>query len=340
MEDKNQDIEMLVKAFVKGTITEDGLSQLKNWVHESETNREYVRDVREIIFSQNVLDDHTHYDVEAAIKRFHQYVSESQSDKVSQSVAPVPIVPLWKKIVRIAAIILLLILPVFTYYIGHHRVEQHFAKVVVEAPDGSQLNLVLPDGTTVRLNSGSRLSYSQGYGIVDRNLTLSGEGYFKVHHNSRFPFIIKTRGLVLNDLGTEFNIRNYTDDDQASVNLFHGSVEIHSEIHPSGSVFMVPGECVVLNKRTGKMLKTKCEVDINSALDMNDLNFINMRIDDIAKQLSRSYGIKIIVSDSVKERRFYGFFNRKEDTLNKILEVMSNTDLIKYKKVRDKYVIY
>jgi hypothetical protein len=124
------------------------------------------------------------------------------------------------------------------------------------------------------------------------------------------------------------------------VSLFHGSVEIYNEIHPSKPIRMAPGECLTLNKLTGKVLKMKNDVDEGSAQAMNDLNFINMRIDDIARQLSRSYGINIGVADSVRDHRFYGFFNRKEDTLNKILEVMSSTDLIKYKRMKDKYVIY
>ncbi len=340
MENINPEIEVLIDAFVKGTITEGDFSRLENWAHQSEAHRKYVCDVREVVFSHNVMSDHTHYDVKAAIERFHQHISKSQSNNVPQSAVSISITPLWKKIVRIAAIILLLILPFFTYYMGHQRVERQFAEVFMEAPDGSQLNLILPDGTKVRLNSGSRLSYSQGYGIVDRKLTLSGEGYFKVHHSDKLPFIINTKGLVLQDIGTEFNIRDYKEDEQASVNLFHGSVEIHNEVLPSKSVFLNTGECLTLNKRTGKVLKTKNDGDESSAQTMNDLNFINMRIDDIAKQLSRSYGINIEVADSVKDRRFYGFFNRKEDTLNKILEVMSGTDLIRYKRVKDKYIIF
>jgi ferric-dicitrate binding protein FerR (iron transport regulator) len=340
MENINPEIEVLIDAFVKGTITEGDFSRLENWAHQSEAHRKYVCDVREVVFSHNVVSDHTHYDVKAAIERFHQHISKSQSNNVPQSAISISITPLLKKIFRIAAIILLLILPFFTYYVGHQRVEQQFAKVIMEAPDGSQLDLTLPDGTSVRLNSGSRLSYSQGYGIVDRKLTLSGEGYFKVHHSDKLPFIIKTKGLVLQDIGTEFNIRDYKEDEQASVNLFHGSVEIHNEVLHSKSVFLNPGESLTLNKRTGKVLKTKNDADMNPAQAMNDLNFINMRIDDIAKLLSRSYGIKIEVADSVRNRRFYGFFNRKEDTLNKILEVMSGTDLIRYKRVKDKYIIF
>jgi ferric-dicitrate binding protein FerR (iron transport regulator) len=340
MENINQEIEVLVNAFVKGTITEGDFSRLEAWAHQSESNRQYVRDVREIIFSQNVLNDRIHYDVEAAIGRFHQHISKSWSDQVPQSAVSISVVSFWKKVVRIAAVILLLILPAFTYYVGHHKIEQQFAEVVMEAPDGSQLNLTLPDGTKVRLNSGSRLSYSQGYGIVDRKLTLSGEGYFKVHHSNKLPLTIKTKGLILQDLGTEFNIRDYKEDEQASVNLFHGSVEIYNDVHPSKPIRMAPGECLTLNKLTGKVLKMKNDVDEGSAQAMNDLNFINMRIDDIARQLSHSYGINIGVADSVRDRRFYGFFNRKEDTLNKILEVMSGTDLVRYKRVKDKYIIF
>ena len=340
MEDINQEIEVLINAFVKGTITEGDFSRLENWAHQSEAHRKYVCDVREVIFSHNVMSDHTHHDVKAAIERFHQHISKSQLSNMPQSAVSISITPLWKKIVRIAAIILVLILPFLTYYVGHQRVEQQFAKVIMEAPYGSQLDLTLPDGTTVRLNSCSRLSYSQGYGIVDRELTLSGEGYFKVHHSGKLPFIIKAKGLVLQDIGTEFNIRDYKEDEQASVNLFHGSVEIYNDVHPSKPIRMAPGECMTLNKRTGKVLRTKNDADMNSAQAMNDLNFINMRIDDIAKQLSRSYGINIEVVDSVRNRRFYGFFNRKEDTLNKILEVMSGTDLVRYKRVKDKYIIF
>jgi ferric-dicitrate binding protein FerR (iron transport regulator) len=192
----------------------------------------------------------------------------------------------------------------------------------------------------VRLNSGSQLRYSQGYGIVDRKLVFSGEGYFKVHHNRKFPFLIETKGLALKDIGTEFNIRNYADDNYINVNLFHGSVEIHNKIHPSIPVLMSPGECLILDKRNGKIQKGECGVDMDSAFMMNDLNFIDMDMSDIAKQLTRSYGVDIEVANKVQHRRFYGFFNRKDDSLNEILKVISSTGLVRYTQRQGKYLIY
>lgn len=340
MNDITPDIEQLVDALVKGTITEEELSQLEAWAHLSEANRQYVRDVRELFFTESVLQNTTPYDVSAAIARFRHRQTASAPQEEGSTVGVATRLPLWRKIVRIAAVILLLILPVSAYYLGHQQVEKQFASVTMEAPAGSQLNLILPDGTRVRLNSGSVLRYSQGFGITDRKLVLSGEGYFEVNHNGNLPLWIQTKGMALKDLGTEFNVCNYADDEQASVALFHGSVEVTNEIRHSRPVLMAEGESLTLNKRTGELVKTRGNMDENSARGMNDLNFVDMRVADIAKQLSRSYGIRIEVTADAGNRRFYGFFNRKEDTLNKILEVMSSTDLIKYKRVKDKYVIY
>lgn len=338
MKNIDQNIEDIANAFVKGNITKEELSHLESWAHQSEANRCYVRDLFEIFFSQTVLNDRTNYNIELAIKRFYKHISKSQSDRKIRSV--VLVAASWKRIIYIAAIILLIFLPIFTYYLAHNKVNSQFAEMVVKVPNGSQLDIVLSDGTKVRLNSGSRLSYSQGYGIVDRKLVFSGEGYFEVHHNSKLPFLIETKGLTLKDLGTKFKIRNYTDDEHVKVNLLHGRVEIHNEIHPSAPVFMVPGECLILDKRNGKIRKDKCDVDGNSTFNMDDLNFINMRIDDIAKQLSRSYGVNIEVANRVQRYRFYGFFNRKEDSIDEILETISSTDLVKCKHLKNKYIIY
>ncbi|WP_460198068.1 hypothetical protein [Segatella asaccharophila] len=103
MENINQEIEVLINAFVKGTITEGDFSRLENWAHQSEAHRKYVCDVREVIFSHNVISDHTHHDVKAAIERFHKHISKSQLSNMPQSAVLISITPLWKKIVRIAA---------------------------------------------------------------------------------------------------------------------------------------------------------------------------------------------------------------------------------------------
>ena len=80
--------------------------------------------------------------------------------------------------------------------------EQAFAMIKVEAPQGSTTKMTLPDGTEVWLNAGSRMEYSQGFGVRDRRVKLSGEGYFEVHHNTAMPFIVNSSSLNVQVLGT------------------------------------------------------------------------------------------------------------------------------------------
>lgn len=89
-------------------------------------------------------------------------------------------------IYRVAAVVLLLLLPLATYWQGKEAVKHNFADMVVEAPLGARTKLYLPDGTLVWLNAGSKIVYSQGFGVDDRNLSLEGEGYFEVTKMRRF----------------------------------------------------------------------------------------------------------------------------------------------------------
>jgi ferric-dicitrate binding protein FerR (iron transport regulator) len=76
---------------------------------------------------------------------------------------------------------------------------------IVMVKDGSRKKVSLPDGSEVWLNGGSRLIYSKGLGHCNaREVTLSGEGYFKVKHYEDCPFIIHTDYLDIKDLGTVF----------------------------------------------------------------------------------------------------------------------------------------
>lgn len=103
MDNKDQNIEDLVYVLVKGSITKEGLSQLESWTHQSEENRCYVRDLREMFFLQKVLNNHMNYNVKAAMMRFHQHLIKSESDQIIQSVVPVSTI--WKRLINSSIII-------------------------------------------------------------------------------------------------------------------------------------------------------------------------------------------------------------------------------------------
>ncbi|HZK64965.1 MAG TPA: FecR family protein [Puia sp.] len=92
--------------------------------------------------------------------------------------------------------------------------------------NGSKTNLLLPDGTTVWLNAGSRLTYDSLYGNEPREVTLSGEGFFDVVKNPQKPFIIHTGKINIRVLGTIFNVKSYPEEKTIETSLIQGSIEV------------------------------------------------------------------------------------------------------------------
>ena len=82
----------------------------------------------------------------------------------------------------------------------------------ISTKNGSKTNVLLPDGTTVWLNAGSKLTYDKTYGNTLREVTLTGEAFFDVVHNAEKPFVIHTSKINIRVLGTKFNVKSYPTD--------------------------------------------------------------------------------------------------------------------------------
>lgn len=329
---KNERIDELIAEYLSGQLTADAFQELKDWSRESEENRRYVRDKIEVWFSSGAAaDEKKMFDKEEAFARFQKRVANERP-----KVFRIP----WKIVYRVAAVILILLLPLAGYWKGQETLRQTFSDMVVEAPLGARTKLYLPDGTLVWLNAGSKITYSQGFGMDNRQLNLEGEGYFEVVHSEKLPFEIHTREVDLRVVGTKFNFKNYSDDEEVTVNLLEGKVALHNGMKSMPELFLSPNEKMVMNKRTGEMRKLKSRAE-NSMLWTNDeLFFDEELLQDIAKKLMRSYDVKIEIADSLKNRRFYGSFKVMGNTIEEVLETIASTNRMKYRYENEKYIIY
>jgi len=93
-------------------------------------------------------------------------------------------------------------------------------------PYGKTSEVMLPDGTKVYLNAGSRLAYPDQFTGKSREVMLVGEAYFEVKHDSKHPFVVLVNELKIKDLGTEFNVSAYAEDNTIQTVLNQGSVSI------------------------------------------------------------------------------------------------------------------
>lgn len=85
----------------------------------------------------------------------------------------------WWKIAAAIAIPVLFCLSTYLYFSsGYNEVNETF---VVFTEKGQKTQLVLPDGSQIYLNSGSKLSYNSGFNKNNRILKLEGEAFLMLH---------------------------------------------------------------------------------------------------------------------------------------------------------------
>lgn len=332
MMEENQKIDEMISSFVSGEIDDESFSMLESWSKDSDENRRYVRDRIDLLFSSGVIGDTTEVNEKTAYDRFlnRAHVYESYSRRSSSL----------KYFFLAAAILILLVLLPVSFNSGKKSIQNAFTDIVVEASPGTSTKLSLPDGSKVWLNAGSRISYSQGFGVKDRNIELVGEGYFEVTHDSEKPFIVKTKELSLKVTGTKFNFQNYPDDYGASISLLEGSVLVRNEMKHMADFQLKPNEMARLNKMTGSLDVSKKNVEYSNIWKDNKLFFDEETMDEIARKISRSYGVQVEVDEPLKDICFYGDFTITKTSIEEIFSIISSTCGIKYRHEGTKYILY
>lgn len=278
----------------------------------------------EIWFSSVDEQELAKYDKDAAFAVFQQRVADSEGQQ--------PRSRYLRWLSYAAAVALMIGISYFSFKGGQSTVEASFREIVTEAPQGSRSQMTLPDGTKVWLNAGSKIIYTQGFGLVNRLVSLVGEGYFEVARNEQLPFSVKSENVQVRVLGTKFNFRDYPADAEATVSLSEGSVAMNSLKDVSKDQLLKPGQRATVDKRTGHIRVEEYEVSNAIQWTNGRLIFDGEPLRDIVKNLERSYNVKIKVKDeSLYDLHFYGDFIRQEQSLGEVLEALSATGKIKYK---------
>lgn len=221
----------------------------------------------------------------------------------------------------------------------------------IHTTNGSRTHLTLPDGTLVWLNAGSTLSYPKNYNTTQREVSLTGEAFFDVAHNSRKPFLIHMPRIDIRVLGTSFNVKSYPTEKATETTLIHGSIEVSIKDRPNKKIILKPNEKLVvtedeeaLSTVPGRPLTAKVEpvvvirkptyersagvITETSWVD-NKLAFQGETFGDLAKQMERWYGITIHFTDPGQEDlRFTGIF--ENETIRQALNDLKLTAAVNF----------
>ena len=197
---------------------------------------------------------------------------------------------------------------------------------VVRIPHGGEYITRLPDGSVVHLNAGSELKVPVYFGTESREVWLRGEGFFEVVHRENLIFTVHTDKADISVLGTEFDVRAYTDEKEVVTTLVQGAVGVSS-----GRIYdrLKPGEQARI---AGKGDVRVAEVDIYPFIAWKNgrMVFENERLEKIMAELQRWYDFELFYADpDVKEMHFTIDILKYEE-ISKVLNLMERMNKVKF----------
>ncbi len=224
------------------------------------------------------------------------------SPKVSAAVSPVEQKietgsGIWRKIFRamagVAAAVLLVAGTAF--YMKDHALDGASEKVLMASvPVGQTFELILEDGTSMFMNSGTKVEYPALFSKDSRKVkVLQGEVLFDVTKDEKRPFIVETFASDIKVLGTKFNVTVEPEDEYCSTALLRGCVRVDSKYQKT-SVTLEPN-----------MIASFChgQMSVDSFSDQSAftnwtkglINLQNVSFEDLMKKYEKAFNVNIVI---------------------------------------------
>ena len=199
-------------------------------------------------------------------------------------------------------------------------------------PYGKRSKIQLSDGTTIWLNSGSKMIYPVVFNDDRREVYLEGEAIFDVTHDKDHPFVVLSEDHEIEVLGTVFCVTNYLDESSINTVLKSGSVQISyfkdSSPKNGDKMKITPGTLASYNKKFRSIKSEKVNVDNYFSWREGVLIFKNNNLSYIMKRLSRFYNINISISDEILiNETFSGYLDLNEDLDIVIQNINESTNI-------------
>ena len=191
---------------------------------------------------------------------------------------------------------------------------------------GSRSEIALPDGSIVKLNAGSNITYKYNSKEKIREVQFQGEGYFDVS-KSGTPFVVQTHdNVTIKVLGTSFNLKAYDGDPTIQTSLVEGCVVLE---HDGNQLSMKPGEVAEYDRRDNTLKQVNGDLSHSYGWLNNKLYMDDMSLGDVCKHLERRYNVDIHIQKDLSEGiRYNGVI--QEETIADVLDALSQLSNIAY----------
>jgi len=197
---------------------------------------------------------------------------------------------------RIAAVLLLLLGLGSVLILMNNKGILSPNTIVATADNQKNLQVTLPDGSTVSLNRKTKLSYRENFGKHGRNVTLNGEAFFEITPDEKNPFVIDAGKAKIKVIGTSFNVITSNSDSAVEVFVKTGKVMV-SDIEGTNNMILDPG---FIGKMDSKLSEKSFNNDPNyMAWKTGMLVYAGQTLDVVFRDLKKVYNMDIVADDPV-----------------------------------------
>lgn len=214
--------------------------------------------------------------------------------------------------------------------------------VRISVAAGETLNVLLPDGSEVMLNSGSELHHNRLFGYTNRDITLSGEGYFEVQA-SDLPFRVEANGSRTEVMGTSFNLRSWASDPDQVTSLTVNSGRVLFQRTGANHGGVVLDEGFHSELRSGMAGPSEpVSGDISQALawTRHQLAFAVQPLSVIFAELERKFDLRIQWDDPRIGRSTLTTFYSEPESAEAVLKDICTVKGLSYEQTSTGYRIY
>lgn len=277
---------------------------------------------------ENWLADHWANSAEIDSNTLIEYVFQQIQDyeKENKSKSGFSIAGILKIYQRVAAFLLIPILGLGIWFTvnQYNQLSVQYSETI--APRGQKSKIVLADGTMVWLNSDTKIKYPGNFSKKQRDVYLDGEAFFEVTPNAHLPFIVHTSGVNVKVLGTKFNVKAYSDEDQIETSLFEGKINLLTNNAVTSEEFekeVVPGQSFVYSKSDHQLVQNRFPRDEIDGWKKNQLIFKDDTFSNLVRKVERWYNVKVVYDEKLFNDRRLTVELYEGERLERFMDIIS-----------------
>jgi len=330
----NKIIEIANRFLAEKDCTNQELYEFKGWLSSPATQSEVESWLTENWADSAEIDSHTLIETV-----FHQIQEYEKDHQKNTGFSITRILKVYKKI---AAFLLIPILGLGIWY-GVSQINTTSVQYTETiAPRGQKSQIVLADGTKVWLNSDTKIKYPGNFSKNQRDVFLDGEAFFEVAKNAHQPFIVHTSGVNVKVLGTKFNVKAYSDEDQIETSLFEGKINLLINNSASADVIekvIVPGQSFVYSKSDHQLASNRFPKDEINGWKKNQLIFKDDTFSNLVRKVERWYNVKVVYDEKLFNDRRLTVELYEGERLERLMDIISLTLSVDFKYEKGEIIL-